>query len=208
MPPSIEVSVDPLCATWSERGSYRDARLAAIETAIETTLISPDEYFRTLGDYEIEPDYVDGLIEPRHGGERSHSRCKTVLVAWLCQEDRERGWNTFSVMSLTVQVSATRFRVADVVLMDRNKPVEQIPTIAPVPVPVFEVLSSEDCAINLLRKLADYEQMGITFIRVINPGSGLIYAYANGELRPMDFSSDELPDGCCAIDSDQVRPSR
>jgi hypothetical protein len=87
-----------------------------------------------------------------------------VLGGWLCQEDRERTWNTYGLMSLTVQVSPTRFRVADVVLMDRNKPIDQIPTIAPVA--VFEVLSPEDCAINLLRKLADYEQMGIPFIRV------------------------------------------
>jgi hypothetical protein len=76
---------------------------------METTLISPDEYLRTLGDYEIEPDYVDGLIELRHGGERSHSRWKTVLGGWLCQEDRERGWNTYCLMSLTIRVSPTRF---------------------------------------------------------------------------------------------------
>lgn len=61
-----------------------------------------------------------------------------------------------------VQTSATHFRVPDVAILDASLPQE--PTATRPPLTVFEVLSPEDYHLLLMRKLADYEQMGIPAI--------------------------------------------
>ena len=84
--------------------------------------------------------------------------------------------------SLRVQVSATRFRVPDVTILDRNQPVEQIVTHPPIA--VLEVLSPEDRHARFTRKLQDYEAMGIRQIWVIDPEGPSIQRYRDGHLAP------------------------
>ena len=59
---------------------------------------------------------------------------------WFWKHERSGTWKPSA--ELRVQVAATRFRVPDVTILDRNQPVEQIVTRAPVA--VFEILSPED----------------------------------------------------------------
>lgn len=53
-----------------------------------------------------------------------------------------------------MQVSATRFRVPDVAILDFDRPPGQVVTHPPIA--VFEVLSPEDTVRKLRRKLDDY----------------------------------------------------
>jgi Putative restriction endonuclease len=72
-------------------------------------------------------------------------------------------------------------------LLDRDQPIEQIITIAPLA--AFEVLSPEDRVQRLQRKLEDYRLMGIPQIWVINPADNSFSRYVNGELlRSTTFS--------------------
>ena len=52
-----------------------------------------------------------------------------------------------------MQVSPTRYRVPDLVVFDRSRPIEQILTHPPIA--VFEVLFPEDIVSRLLAKLSD-----------------------------------------------------
>jgi Uma2 family endonuclease len=79
-----------------------------------------------------------------------------------------------------VQVSATRFRVPEVAVMDFSLPAEPIATHPPIA--VFEVLSPEDTVRRLRRKLDDYANMGIPQIWVIDPEDGSYWRYLAGEL--------------------------
>jgi Uma2 family endonuclease len=81
---------------------------------------------------------------------------------------------------LRVQVGPNRFRVPDVSILDRAQPVEQIITHAPVA--VFEILSSEDTVRRLMRKLNDYQAMGIPEIWVVDPETRVFSRFEDGQL--------------------------
>lgn len=128
--------------------------------------------------YDPDAEYVDGKVEERTVGEYDHASWQHALELWFAQHAKE--WNIRVRPELRVQVADTRFRVPDVTVLDRNQPIEQIITHAPIA--VFEILSPEDTHSKLMRKLADYEAMGIQQIWVIDPKSGSFHQYRNDEL--------------------------
>lgn len=58
-------------------------------------------------------------------------------------------------------------RIADLCLVLRSQPVEQVLTIPPLA--VIEILSPEDRISRYGQRLADYRQMGISNIWVVDP---------------------------------------
>ena len=88
---------------------------------------------------------------------------------------------------MRIQVAATRYRVPDVTLLDRSRPIEQI--ITHPPLAVFEVLSPEDSLQRLKRKLEDYRTMGIPEIWVIDPQDSTFYRYEDLQLLRNDSFS-------------------
>jgi Uma2 family endonuclease len=91
------------------------------------------------------------------------------------------------MLSLRIKVAATRYRVPDITVLDRSRPIEQINTHPPLA--VFEVLSPEDRVQRLKRKLEDYRAMGIPEIWVIDPQDGTFYRYEDLQLRRTDSFS-------------------
>ena len=151
-----------------------------------STHIPIELYLHT--DYEPDAEYVDGEIEERPMGEDSHSAWQFAIAKWF---DRNADkWNIRIRPELRVQTGATRFRVPDVAILDASLPREPIATQAPVA--VFEILSPEDTYKRLMRKLDDYEQMGIAAIWVVDPESGVFERFKGGHLlRAEQFSLPE-----------------
>ena len=150
-----------------------------------TTLISVEEYLRTVTDPDCE--YVDGALEERAVGELDHASWQKALIKWFVTRESELDIRVYP--ELRVQVAVDRFRVPDVTLLSRTAPREQIITHAPLA--VFEILSPEDAMTRMLEKLADYERMGIAAIWVIEPKKLQYYRYREGQLTP--GSAFELP---------------
>ena len=142
-----------------------------------TTHIPIEVYLRS--DYEPDAEYVDGEIEERTRGIYDHSSWQEAIQKWFWMHERE--WNTRAKAELRVHVAPTRFRVPDVTILDRSRPIEQI--ITHPPIAVFEVLSPEDTMTRVIRKLDDYGAMGIPHIWVINPESRKSYHYNDGQLN-------------------------
>lgn len=149
-----------------------------------TTRVPLEVYLRSS--YEPDAEYVDGEIEERPVGEYDHASWQHAVELWFAQHAKE--WNIRVRPELRVQVSSARFRVPDVTVLDRNQPIEQI--ISHAPVAVFEILSPEDTHSRLMRKLEDYAAMGIPQIWVIDPGadpkSGSFRRYTNDQLIRSD----------------------
>jgi Uma2 family endonuclease len=141
-----------------------------------TTFVPVEVYLHSS--YEPDAEYVDGTIEERAAGEYDHASWQNAIQVWFQQHAKE--WNIRVRPELRVQVAKSRFRVPDVTVLDRNQPIEQIITHAPVA--VFEILSPEDTHSRLMRKLADYEGMGIPQIWVIDPKAASFHRYRNDEL--------------------------
>jgi Uma2 family endonuclease len=146
--------------------------------AAQSSLIPVEEYLRMSSDPDCE--YVAGIIEERPVGELEHARWQKALLRWFA--DHEQGWGILVYPELRVQTTADHFRVPDVTILSRTAPREQIITHAPVA--VFEILSPEDTMARMLEKLADYENMGIGAIWLIEPKRQIYYHYSAGQLTP------------------------
>lgn len=134
---------------------------------------------------EPDAEYVDGEVEQRPMGEYDHATWQQAIERYFLEH--AKNWGIRVRCELRVQVSATRYRVPDVVVFDRNRPIEQILTYSPVA--VFEVLSPEDSVSRLLVKLDDYERMGVRNIFVVNTELERSYQYKAGELRICQLSA-------------------
>jgi Uma2 family endonuclease len=143
-----------------------------------STQVPIEVYLRSS--YEPDAEYVDGAIEERPMGQYDHAAWQEAIILWFRQHALE--WNIRVKPELRVQVSATRFRVPDVTVLDRSRPIEQILTHPPIA--VFEVLSPEDTKTRIMRKLGDYATMGISHIWVIDPENGESFLFRHGELTP------------------------
>ena len=112
-------------------------------------------------------------------------------------------WNIRVRCELRIQVSPTRYRIPDVVVFDRSRPIEQM--LSHPPIALFEVLSPEDRISRLLVKGADYAQMGVHTIRVIQPATSEIFAYERGALIPVASMQVDLPLSPCSIDWTEIK---
>jgi Uma2 family endonuclease len=140
----------------------------------------PLEVYLHCSDWEPDAEYVDGEIEERPMGQNDHSAWQEAILAWFRQHAKE--WNIRVRPELRVRVSEMNYRVPDVTILDRDLPTEPIATHPPIA--VFEILSPEDRYGRLMRKLKDFEAMGIQQIWVIDPDGPSIQRYQDGHLTP------------------------
>jgi Uma2 family endonuclease len=152
-------------------------------TMATTTHVPVEVYLRSS--YEPDAEYIDGKIEQRPMGEFDHASWQQAIQRWFWQHKKE--WNIRVLPELRVQVAATRYRVPDVTVLDRSRPIEQI--ITHPPLAVFEVLSPEDSLQRRKRKMEDYRTMGIPEIWVIDPQDSTFCRYENLQLQRNDTFS-------------------
>ena len=149
-----------------------------------TTTHVPVEVY-LCSSYEPDAEYVDGRVEERPMGEFDHSSWQQAIQRWFLQHQME--WGIRVRPGLRVKVAATRYRVPDVIVLDRSRPIELI--ITHPPLAVFEVLSPENRVQRLKLKLEDYRAMGIPEIWVIDPQNSTFYRYEDLQLRRTDSFS-------------------
>jgi Uma2 family endonuclease len=160
------------------------------------TLVPVELYLGRTDEYEPDAEYVDGVIEERAVGQYDHATWQHAIELWF--ELHRQEWNIRVRCELRVQTSATHYRVPDVVVWDRTRPIEQILTHPPIA--VFEVLSPEDRIARLMLKLQDYARMGIQTIRIIHPETKTISRYEQGALIPIESNVESLPGSSCFLD--------
>jgi len=126
------------------------------------TLVPVEEYLSTS--YDPDRDYVDGELENRNVGEKDHSKLQIALSSYLYVH-RKR-WGVSAFVEQRVRVSATRYRVPDI-CVTLGEPEEQV--FAGPPFLCIEILSPEDRAGRIQRKIADFLKFGVRYIWVIEP---------------------------------------
>ena len=137
-----------------------------------------EEYLHSS--FEPDAELVDGRIEERPAGGIGHGRWQDAILAWF----RNRpACDLRALPEVRVQVTAENFRVPDVTVLPKSKLGGRIVTEAPVA--VFEVLSPEDRHPDLMKKLREYEAMGIRNVFVVDPGDESLSLFREGVLRPV-----------------------
>jgi Uma2 family endonuclease len=98
-------------------------------------------------------------------GELDHAEVQTALAHWFRSHDKE--WNIRAFTELRMRISPTRFRIADVCLISRGEPTDQV--LLRPPIAVIEVLSPEDRISRYQERFQDYRRMGVRHIWVVDP---------------------------------------
>jgi Uma2 family endonuclease len=138
------------------------------------TLISVEEYLETS--YRPDCDYVDGEVVERNLGTRDHGWLQTAIAAYFFA--RRRQWNITVITELRIQVSATRFRIPDVcvILGDTDEQVLTQP-----PFLCIEVLSPKDRMSRVEKRIAEFLEMGVSYVWVVDPKTKQAYAATPAE---------------------------
>ena len=99
--------------------------------------LSLSEYIKTS--YRPDREYVDGELRDRNVGRWEHARLQALLASWF--QSQEKSWSVKVATAQRVQVSSTRIRIPDVMVVSRGPQPEV--TVDP-PVLVVEILSPDD----------------------------------------------------------------
>jgi Uma2 family endonuclease len=156
--------------------------------------ISVEEYLRE--DYEPDCDYVDGVLEERHWGERDHGEMEGALYTYFRGKGRRPNVRPF--LEQRVQVKPTRYRVPDVCLMVGPKPTEQIFKTAPAI--VIEVLSPEDRLPRMQRRVDDFLNFGVKQVWLIDPADRRCWIWDRAGMREVAEGVFRFVDDAAALD--------
>ena len=145
-----------------------------------TLQISLADYLRTS--FHPDCDFVDGEVQERNLGEFDHAAVQAFLTGWFFQHRQE--WELHVLPEIRIRVSASRVRIADVCLVLRGGPIEQVLTRAPLV--VIEILSPEDRISRYNDRLTDYRKMGIRNVWVIDPATRVGYDCSTTAWLPVE----------------------
>ncbi len=144
------------------------------ERMASRTLISVEEYLRTS--YSPDCDYVDGEVQERNVGEKSHGKVQKALLLFFTALEKQLG--IWAIQEQRVRVSPTRFRIPDVCVM-LGEPEEEVFTRPPFV--CIEVLSPEDRLSRIEQKVDDYIGMGVPHVWVLDPKTKRAWAITPAE---------------------------
>ena len=130
---------------------------------VVSTIVPVAEYLRTS--YRPDCDYLEGAILERNVGEYSHSTVQTITAGLI--NARGEAWGVRARVELRVNVSSHRYRVPDALVLDSSLPREEIVTRPPLL--CIEVLSPEDRMSEMDERIADYLNMGVPCVWILDP---------------------------------------
>jgi Uma2 family endonuclease len=152
------------------------------------TLVPVEDYLKMSFD-EPEPEYLDGEIVERHLGSFEHSKAQERLLE--CFRSLKQSYPLFAYPELTLQISATRRRIADIVVLVGPRPAGQsYPTDAPAF--AIEVVSEDDRYVEIKEKLAEYHAWGVRHVWLVDPWTRALSVHDNNGFH--EVSSFELPE--------------
>ena len=129
-------------------------------TAIQIVPLS--EYLETS--YRPDREYVDGEVRERNVGKWEHARLQWLLAHWF--GNHEADWNVIGSTDQRMQVSPTRVRVPDLVVL---RPGPQPDILTRPPLLAIEILSLGDSYSELQERCEDYRAMGVETMWIIDP---------------------------------------
>jgi Uma2 family endonuclease len=129
---------------------------------ISATQIPVSEYLQTT--YRPDREYIDGEVRERNVGKWEHARVQYLMAIWFGQHEKE--WGVQGATEWRTQVSNTRVRIPDLVLVKGGP---QPDVLATPPVLVIEILSPDDSYADLQDRSHDYQAMGVKTIWIIDP---------------------------------------
>jgi len=148
-------------------------------------LMTVEEYLHAQFDGP-DREYVDGEVIERNMGELPHARLQGRLTHLLSKLAETLQLQVLP--EIRIQVSPTRFRVADIAVWRAGPIGQRIPTVPPFL--VVEILSPEDRLVRLQPKIQEYLAHGVEWVWVIDPDERSALSYSPA--HPAGVLVDEL----------------
>lgn len=142
------------------------------------TVISMAEYLGTT--YRPDREYVDGDVRERNVGKWDHARLQTLLAVLLSNR-YEAELGVLAAVEWRVQVSSTRVRIPNVVLVLAGPQPE---VLVEPPLLVVEILSPDDSYSDTQQRAQDYLRMGVGTIWILDPKTATARQIVDDVWRP------------------------
>jgi Uma2 family endonuclease len=126
------------------------------------THISLREYLDVT--YRPDREYVDGEVRERNVGKWEHARVQWLLAHWFGAHEKE--WGIIGSTEQRVQVSESRVRVPDLVVLAAAP---QPDVLTEPPLLVIEILSPDDSYSDTQERAQDYRLMGVETVWIVDP---------------------------------------
>jgi Uma2 family endonuclease len=126
-------------------------------------LIPVSEYLQTT--YRPDRDYVDGELKERNVGEQPHGDLQMILGTIF--RNNRLTWGVRPLGDTRLQVTPTRYRIPDVMVVRNTDPKDAI--VRFIPLLCIEILSKDDRLHEMQERVDDYAGMGVKGIWIIDP---------------------------------------
>jgi Uma2 family endonuclease len=136
-----------------------------------------------------QPEYLDGEIVERHLGSFEHSEAQERLLEFF--RSLKQSFPLFAYPEITLQISPTRRRVADIAVLVGPRPAGQRYASIP-PAFAIEVVSEDDRYVEILEKLVEYHAWGVRRIWLVDPWTRTFSVFDNSGLH--EVPAFELPE--------------
>src|SRR5947208_8354574 len=135
-------------------------------------------------------EYLDGAVVERNVGSPDHSALQKILTVHLAAFEKQLGLAVRP--ECRTRIEETRYRVPDILVMTR--PFRQTDRVVlDAPLLVIEILSPDDRMGDTVRRLREYEKLGVRHIVQMDPRDRTTFVFVNGDLVRRDLSSIEVP---------------
>ena len=163
--------------------------------------VSLREYLNTA--YHPDCDYIDGHLQERNLGEFDHATVQGEILFLFRTNAAE--WNIKAVPECCLQVSATNFRIPDIMVLRADHKVDRI--VREAPLLCIEVLSPEDTFKRLHEKVLDYLNLGIVHIWAFDPGGREAYLCDANGFHKVTTPSLAIPETPIRITLSEIFPT-
>jgi Uma2 family endonuclease len=139
------------------------------------------EYLSTT--YRPDRDYLEGELKERNMGEQPHADVQAIITTILGMN--RRNWAIRQVTECRLQISSSRFRIPDIMVLRNTDPKDPIVNFAPLL--CVEILSKDDRLHEIQQRIDDYASLGTALTWVVDPWQRIGYhASTQGFLQPDD----------------------
>jgi Uma2 family endonuclease len=126
------------------------------------TALSVEDYLKAS--FEADCEFLDGEIVERNMGELPHALLQGKLLVLLNELGSGSGLQV--VPEIQLQISPTRYRVADIAAWRAGSIGTRIPLVSPFL--VVEILSPEDRMVRMQPKIQEYLGIGVDHVWLID----------------------------------------
>jgi len=145
--------------------------------------VSLEEYLHTT--YRPDCDWIDGELRERNLGQFDHANFQRVLTGIFFLNQMK--WKVIALPEQRLRISATRYRVPDLLVVAADY--DRSPIVSVAPLLCIEILSPDDTLREIVERSEDYLNLGTPQVWIFDPSRKRAYVNSAKGLHESDPTS-------------------